>query len=201
MGSRLERARLALGAFLNTPDKALFNALREAQDAMGAALAAPEPAPKQADVPMLLREAVLALLRVVDERDPGLRGYYIDAERFNDLRAALAAQPAQAWRDSFPPTHYCRECRALWRLWPNGSWSLVTMTCGKCCDNVPMGEQIAPLASEYPTLRVERPTALATPGEVAPGAPNQAGVTAGETAPLATAHYPIRTEVEVPHEC
>lgn len=42
---RLERARLAIGAFLNTPDKALFDALIEAQDAMAAALnAAPEPA-------------------------------------------------------------------------------------------------------------------------------------------------------------
>lgn len=52
---------------------------------------------------------------------------------------------AVAWRDSFPPTHYCKECRALWRKWPDGSWSLVTMSCGKCCDNAPMGEQIVSL--------------------------------------------------------
>lgn len=92
-----------------------------------------------------LERAVRALLRVVDEREFGLRGYYIDAARFEDLRDALAAQPAQAWRDSFPPTHYCRECKALWRRWPDGSWSLVTAACGKCCDNVPMGEQIVAL--------------------------------------------------------
>ena len=204
-----------------------------------------------------LERAARALLAVVDGREKGLRGYYIDAKRFDALRAALAlpadapegageavawrnveaalrewegrvvirakmeeakeggiayareqesralmvalnaihayaahptpraeaASAVPAWRDSFPPTHYCRECKALWRRWPDGSWSLVTAACGKCCDNVPMGEQLAPLASEYPTLQVERPTALATPGEVAPGAPNQAGVTAGETAP------------------
>lgn len=41
------------------------------------------------------------------------------------------------------PTHFCKECGALWRLWPNGGgWSLRSKECGKCCDNVPMGDQI-----------------------------------------------------------
>ena len=43
------------------------------------------------------------------------------------------------------PTHYCRVCGALWADFGE-SWSLVSAACGKCCDNVPMGEQIAPLA-------------------------------------------------------
>ena len=42
------------------------------------------------------------------------------------------------------PTHYCRVCGALWADFGE-SWSLVSAACGKCCDNVPMGEQIAPL--------------------------------------------------------
>lgn len=41
------------------------------------------------------------------------------------------------------PTHFCKECGALWRLWPNeGGWNLRSKECGKCCDNVPMGDQI-----------------------------------------------------------
>lgn len=50
--------------------------------------------------------------------------------------------------DDLAPTHRCRVCGARWRLnppskvQPDGSWSLVGETCGKCCDNEPMGEQI-----------------------------------------------------------
>ena len=41
------------------------------------------------------------------------------------------------------PTHFCKECGAMWRLWPNeGGWNLRSKECGKCCDNVPMGDQI-----------------------------------------------------------
>lgn len=56
-------------------------------------------------------------------------------------------------------THRCKVCGALWRLNPgqpskyppthpfhDGTWTLVSATCGKCCDNVPMGEQIERLA-------------------------------------------------------
>lgn len=45
-------------------------------------------------------------------------------------------------------THRCKLCGASWRLnpptkvQPEGSWSLVSKSCGKCCDNVAMGEQI-----------------------------------------------------------
>jgi hypothetical protein len=45
-------------------------------------------------------------------------------------------------------THYCRDCGALWRelppdrAFPDGSWTLVSNACGKCCDNAPMGSQI-----------------------------------------------------------
>lgn len=52
------------------------------------------------------------------------------------------------------PTHKCRVCGALWRvqlpmdtLEPDETWSLCSKTCGKCCDNVTMGEQIVPAES------------------------------------------------------
>jgi len=33
----------------------------------------------------------------------------------------------------------CRACKARWRLWSDGSYSLEPGDrCGKCCDNVPM---------------------------------------------------------------
>lgn len=72
------------------------------------------------------------------------------------LRFEKLAEPA-----SEPPTHRCKICGALWRLnaadpvnfppphpFANGSWTLVSISCGKCCDNVEMGTQIEPLASE-----------------------------------------------------
>lgn len=48
------------------------------------------------------------------------------------------------------PTHRCKVCGALWKLWEpgealpgdEGSWSLVFGKAGKCCDNVEMGDQI-----------------------------------------------------------
>lgn len=52
------------------------------------------------------------------------------------------------------PTHRCRICGALWRLWEpgealpgdSGSWSFLPdggpEKPGKCCDNAEMGEQI-----------------------------------------------------------
>jgi len=40
------------------------------------------------------------------------------------------------------PTHYCKVCNAMWRRWDDGSWNLRSKQCGKCCDNVAMGEQI-----------------------------------------------------------
>jgi hypothetical protein len=45
------------------------------------------------------------------------------------------------------PSHRCMVCGAFWRLYADplgagGSWSLRSPTCGPCCDNVAMGEQI-----------------------------------------------------------
>jgi hypothetical protein len=58
-----------------------------------------------------------------------------------------AATPHQRRPD---PTHRCNVCGALWILNPpsevqRGSWSLWSKACGKCCDNVAMGEQIEPI--------------------------------------------------------
>lgn len=57
------------------------------------------------------------------------------------------------WRDRTLPSHKCKVCGALWRLWqpeemPGAggyTWGLRSNACGQCCDNVAMGEQIAPL--------------------------------------------------------
>lgn len=46
------------------------------------------------------------------------------------------------------PTHYCRVCGALWFKGAD-HWSLVSLHCGKCCDNALMGNQI--VALEDPT--------------------------------------------------
>ena len=49
------------------------------------------------------------------------------------------------------PSHFCKICKALWILWDeepgfekHGGWSICSdiKTCGKCCDNAGMGEQI-----------------------------------------------------------
>lgn len=47
--------------------------------------------------------------------------------------------------DSTVPTHQCTVCGALWRQWGDGSWNLRSAKASICCDNVAMGEQIAPL--------------------------------------------------------
>ena len=39
-------------------------------------------------------------------------------------------------------THRCKACSALWVQHLDGSWSLCSDTCGKCCDNMAMGDQI-----------------------------------------------------------
>lgn len=64
------------------------------------------------------------------------------------------------------PTHRCKVCCALWTLWeaqpakyPSGhplhgrSWSLFSSGCGKCCDNVAMGDQIQPIQLAAPIAR------------------------------------------------
>lgn len=48
------------------------------------------------------------------------------------------------------PTHRCKDCGALWIDWGD-SWSLFSLHCGKCCDNVAMGDQIEALPVIMPT--------------------------------------------------
>lgn len=56
---------------------------------------------------------------------------------------------APAWRR---PTHYCRTCCAMWMQHEEDkSWSLCSPSCGTCCDNVAMGEQIVALAAPAPS--------------------------------------------------
>lgn len=50
------------------------------------------------------------------------------------------------------PTHQCTVCTALWRKHDDGTWSLCSPACGQCCDNVPMGEQIAQLETVPSTV-------------------------------------------------
>jgi hypothetical protein len=52
--------------------------------------------------------------------------------------------------DNTPPTHRCKVCGALWFRWPAGTWSLRSPTCGPCCDNAQMGEQIEALPAPPP---------------------------------------------------
>jgi hypothetical protein len=78
----------------------------------------------------------------------------IEKERstYTVLKQALVTE----WksRDQSTPTHYCKVCNAFWFCAEpdpssphdrerEGYWHLVSATCGKCCDNVAMGDQIA----------------------------------------------------------
>lgn len=60
---------------------------------------------------------------------------------------AARAQQAEATTD--PATHMCIECGAYWRQSYDGWWNLRSDTCGKCCDNEPMEDQIVALASSW----------------------------------------------------
>lgn len=72
-------------------------------------------------------------------------------------RALASPTPDDGARGE-PATHVCRICGAQWRLNPaepdkypkdhpfhHATWTLRSPTCGKCCDNVAMGDQIEPL--------------------------------------------------------
>lgn len=68
------------------------------------------------------------------------------------VQCALARLHGSVGALTVPPTHRCKVCRAFWVLWPNdGGWSLCSPKCGKCCDNVPMGQQIEKLSAESVT--------------------------------------------------
>lgn len=60
------------------------------------------------------------------------------------------------WLELYMPSHKCAVCGAMWRFYraqdfpghgvkQEDSWSLCSNTCGQCCDNVAMGEQIVPI--------------------------------------------------------
>jgi hypothetical protein len=57
------------------------------------------------------------------------------------------------WLDMAMPSHKCKVCGALWRFWraddfpsiKDDCWTLCSNTCGQCCDNVAMEEQIVPM--------------------------------------------------------
>jgi hypothetical protein len=85
-----------------------------------------------------------------------------DWDSLNDQARAITrvfAPPFRAMQEEIErlkpqtATHRCKECGALWRLWAagevhpddDGSWMLISPSCGKCCDNVAMGDQIQPL--------------------------------------------------------
>ena len=40
------------------------------------------------------------------------------------------------------PTHFCKTCFAAWIKHQDGTWSLASASCGECCDNAAMGDQI-----------------------------------------------------------
>lgn len=101
-----------------------------------------------------------ASVMLVDMGMAGLVSVTGDSPEKLEQVAAVFARAAAQLRDyiarqadELAPTHYCKRCLARWRL--NGpdtisgarSWSLcLGERCGPCCDNVPMGEQIAPIA-------------------------------------------------------
>ena len=45
-------------------------------------------------------------------------------------------------------THRCLQCGALWRRNADRSWNLRSEFAAACCDNAPMGEQIAAIEAE-----------------------------------------------------
>jgi hypothetical protein len=44
------------------------------------------------------------------------------------------------------PTHRCLVCEKSWIKWEDGTWTLVSGSCGLCCDNAAMGGQMVALA-------------------------------------------------------
>lgn len=81
------------------------------------------------------------------ERDVEAKGDLLRAA-LKDLQDHLMQTPAV--EPTPAATHRCKICGALWRLIPadvnwKATWSLVSKTAGKCCDNVAMGDQIEEL--------------------------------------------------------
>lgn len=50
----------------------------------------------------------------------------------------VSAVPVSNPNADATPSHYCVACAARWIRWPDDTWSLLSPTCGPCCDNVSM---------------------------------------------------------------
>ena len=62
------------------------------------------------------------------------------------LQVMVAFEPVDTRLNGLTaPTHKCKVCGALWILWAT-HWNLASRECGKCCDNMPMRDQIVELA-------------------------------------------------------
>lgn len=88
------------------------------------------------------------------------------AEVLDERIAAFQSAPVPTFAENSLPysksddaeaTHKCTVCGAFWRFWPKSeagleqdTWSLKSASCGKCCDNAVMGDQIVPLAADEP---------------------------------------------------
>ena len=85
--------------------------------------------PGNAFTAQMLAQAVLRLLR---------SGWKPKPDRAEEKSVDTSFQGNRS------PTHRCKVCGALWILYSD-AWSLCSKECGKCCNNVLMGEQIEPL--------------------------------------------------------
>lgn len=100
--------------------------------------------------------------KIYDERD---RGYIKALSHVTDLLPSLLTPPVvnqpriadASFAGGAAPTHYCKECNALWRRFMNDGaafWNLRSKQCGPCCDNVLMGDQIVEM-DQLPDVAVE----------------------------------------------
>lgn len=75
------------------------------------------------------------------------------ADEIERLRARVALLERRADTSLIPgaePTHRCKVCGAYWRKWNvdgESSWNLCSPSCGECCDNAAMSDQIEALSS------------------------------------------------------
>lgn len=60
------------------------------------------------------------------------------------MLATITESPDMSLSGWRAPTHRCSVCGAFWIEYSDG-WSLCSQSCGPCCDNVPMGDQIEKL--------------------------------------------------------
>jgi hypothetical protein len=115
--------------------------------------------------------------------------------------------PAPVAPEGREPTHRCKVCGALWvKLPPTplGGWSLWSRSCGPCCDNAEMGEQIEPI-SDFRRLcdpgpmgesaAPETPAPLGEPDDVLPSCE-----VCDDTRVVRPLRYPVGVREELPEE-